>query len=135
MVKKRTISCIIVHCSASKHGTTVADIRRWHKEKGWSDIGYHYVILTNGDIKTGRPIDKVGAHCKGHNHDSIGICLIGGRDPKGRMHKFTKKQFKALKILLEGITISYGELPIYPHRYFNPKKECPCFDIYKILKA
>lgn len=77
---RRTIREIIIHCSATPEGRnyTVEDIRRWHKQQGWSDIGYHYVIYRDGTIHEGRNVDIAGAHCVNHNAHSIGICYIGG---------------------------------------------------------
>ena len=78
----RKINKIIVHCSATPEGRNVsaATIDKWHKERGWSGIGYHYVVKLDGSIEYGRMVDKVGDHCKGHNKSSIGICYIGGCD-------------------------------------------------------
>lgn len=76
----RNIKEIIVHCSATPEGKdfTVADIKRWHLARGFSDIGYHYVIYRDGSIHVGRSENISGAHCTGHNTISIGICYIGG---------------------------------------------------------
>ena len=75
----RQIDKIIVHCSATPNDreVTVEDIDRWHKERGWYGCGYHIVIYRNGSIHMGRPLSKIGAHCKGRNTGSIGVCLIG----------------------------------------------------------
>jgi N-acetylmuramoyl-L-alanine amidase len=73
----RTVSKIIVHCSASRAPLGVEGIRKLHKSRGWKDVGYHYVISPNGDIEFGRPEEQIGAHAEGHNHDSIGVCLDG----------------------------------------------------------
>ena len=77
----RKITEIIIHCSATTEGMdfTVEDIDRWHRQRGFSGVGYHFVIYLNGSIHAGRPKNKIGAHCKGHNTISIGICYIGGR--------------------------------------------------------
>ena len=83
----RNIDKIIIHCSATKEGVAVstATIRNWHiKGRGWSDIGYHYVIQLDGTIDYGRPINRIGAHTKGENENSIGICYIGGLSDKKR---------------------------------------------------
>ena len=71
----RNINLIIVHCSATPEGrdVSVADIDRWHRERGFDGIGYHYVVYIDGSVHEGRPLNKVGAHCKGHNAHSIGI--------------------------------------------------------------
>ncbi len=130
---QRVINSIIIHCSDSDWGSRDV-IDKWHRERGWSEIGYHYVI-TNGFLKTGsiyneaddgiiqpgRSLDKAGAHCKGHNADSIGICLIG-------KHRFTAKQlFKSLPYLLCFLMFEYKVPPsaVYGHCQFNKKKTCP----------
>ena len=79
----RKINKIIVHCSATPEGRNVliSEVKRWHvEERGWSDIGYHFVIELDGSVRIGRPIEIKGAHSKGNNHDSIGVCYIGGVD-------------------------------------------------------
>lgn len=96
----RKITEFIIHCSATREGqdVTAADIRRWHvKGNGWKDIGYHFVIHLDGTIELGRPIAEVGAHCAGHNAESIGICYVGGLKPpsvppRGEDGKFAKGQ-------------------------------------------
>ena len=91
----RKINKLIVHCSATPNSRdmTVDEIRCWHvNNNGWSDIGYHYVIYRNGEIISGRPVATAGAHCKGQNYDSVGVCLIGNDE-------FTQEQFKALNNL------------------------------------
>ena len=130
---RRSINEIIIHCSASKPSTTRDDIRKWHKQRGWSDIGYHYVIESDGAIKTGRSINKAGAHCKGFNEYSIGICLVGGDDGM-KMHKFTAKQKAGLNTLIEGLFMSYGRLPITPHNAYNKHKTCPCVELNEIIR-
>ena len=76
----RTITLIIVHCSANKAGSTLrmADIDRYHRSLGWKGCGYHYVIPTDGTIERGRPEEQIGAHCRNHNRHSIGVAYIGG---------------------------------------------------------
>ena len=88
----RRINKIIIHCSATPEGREVnaETIDRWHRERGFSMIGYHYVIGLNGQIEEGRPEKMVGAHCKGHNGESIGICYIGGMDKDNKEPKDTK---------------------------------------------
>ena len=72
----REINKIILHCSATPEDRDVKaeTIKKWHTDKGWSDVGYHYIIELDGRLKTGRPIERIGAHCKGHNNDSLGVC-------------------------------------------------------------
>lgn len=78
----RNIDSIIVHCSATKAGLdfTATDIDRWHRERGFNGIGYHYVIRLDGKLEKGRDVTLAGAHCKGWNERSVGICYIGGLD-------------------------------------------------------
>ena len=83
----RQINKIIVHCSATREGQDVSvdTIRKWHVEgRGWSDIGYHFYIDINGKIHKGRDIARMGAHCKGQNRNSIGVCYCGGVEADGK---------------------------------------------------
>lgn len=82
----RTINSIIIHCTATKPlaHINVNDVRRWHRERGFSDIGYHYLILVDGTVEAGRPLSAIGAHCKGHNAHSVGVCYVGGLNDKGK---------------------------------------------------
>ena len=100
----RDISEIIVHCSATSRGRDVdtKEIRRWHTEdNGWSDIGYHFVIELDGDIGVGRPQEKSGAHCKGKNSTSIGVCYVGGVAENGTAEDTrTDEQKVSLETLL-----------------------------------
>jgi len=130
---KRKITEIIVHCSATPDGKdyTVVDIRRWHKQQGWSDIGYHYVVYRNGHIEPGRDVDLIGAHCEGHNAHSIGVCYIGGVDRDGKTPKDTRTlaQKAALISVLTELKQLYPGAKIYGHRDFDRKgKACPSFD-------
>lgn len=134
---KRTITEIIVHCSATPEGKdfTVEDIRRWHTMpvvkggRGWSDIGYHYVIYRNGHVEPGRNVDIAGAHCVNHNAHSIGVCYIGGVDTDGKTPKDTRTlaQKAALLSLLTDLRTLYPNARIYGHRNFAAKA-CPSFD-------
>ena len=113
----RKIREIIIHCSATKEGRnfTVADIDRWHRERGMRCIGYHFVIYRDGSIHVGRAIEEVGAHCKGHNSISIGICYI---------------QKAAMRSLIEQLKEEYPLATIHGHNEFA-NKACPCFDVKK----
>lgn len=132
---KRTITELIVHCSATPEGVdyTVDDIRKWHRQQGWSDIGYHYVVYRNGLIIDGRDVDLIGAHCLkgGHNTHSIGICYIGGVDKddvKKSKDTRTHEQRAALKAILIDLKRLYPNAKIYGHRDFDKGKDCPSFD-------
>lgn len=131
----RKIDTIAIHCSATKRSQKfgVADIRRWHKKKGWSDVGYHYVIKRDGTVEDGRPNQKAGAHVKGHNRNSLGICLIGGLDKKKQPeYNFTSAQMKSLWTLVKALQDLYkvSSARVLGHRDFpKVKKACPCFDV------
>lgn len=133
----RKINSIIVHCSATKRGHDIGakQIRELHvKGNGWKDIGYHYVIRINGVIEKGRPLDVVGAHCQGHNADSIGICLVGGLNAKGKPENtFTQAQFDSLKKLIVELKEQFGNLLIFGHNEFS-NKACPCFDVKEFVQ-
>lgn len=73
----REVQKHIIHCSDSTFGD-VAEIRRWHIARGFNDVGYHFVIRRDGEVEMGRTLETIGAHCKGHNTNSIGTCLVGG---------------------------------------------------------
>lgn len=144
---KRVITEIIIHCSATPEGKdyTVEDLRNWHKQQGWSDIGYHYVIYRNGAIMLGRDVDIVGAHCSkgGHNLHSIGICYIGGLEYKENTYTHllkakdtrTDAQKAALLSLLYDLKKLYPGAKIYGHHDFDPSKACPSFDAKKEYKT
>lgn len=135
----REIDKIIIHCSATKANQmfSTGEIRRWHmSDNGWSDIGYHWVIERNGFLGKGRNEEIIGAHCRGQNSGSLGICLVGGLDVKGRPEdNFTEDQYRTLKILLREKCNKYDihEDEIYPHNYFDKRKSCPCFEVEKFV--
>ncbi len=126
----REITEIIVHCTATKSGqeVTAQDIDRWHRAQGWEQIGYHYVVYLDGTIAVGRPEWKVGAHCFGHNANSIGVCYVGGLDYKGNpADTRTAAQKNSLIKLLNTLKKRFPKAKIHGHRDFSDK-ECPCFD-------
>ena len=118
----RTITLIIIHCSAVKplQQSGVREIDGWHRAKGWKSCGYHYVVRRDGTVETGRPLEMIGAHCKDRNRHSIGICYEGGLDAEGRpADTRTEAQKHAMRELLERLQ---------GHNVFNPMKACPCFN-------
>ena len=127
----RKIKEIIVHCSATAEGKDFCakDIDLWHKAQGWDCIGYHYVVKLDGTVESGRPIDKVGAHCKGHNAYSIGVCYIGGLAADGKTPKDTRtpQQKAALQLLIDNLKRVYPGSKVYGHCDFAAKA-CPCFN-------
>ena len=130
----RTINEIIVHCTATPEGKdyTVDDITRWHKDRGFKTIGYHYVVYRDGSVHEGRPLSEVGAHCIGHNAHSIGVCYVGGLTADGRKAKDTRtlEQKEALVLLLVRLKTQFPLAEIHGHRDFAAK-ECPSFDATK----
>lgn len=132
----RKIKEIIIHCSATPEGEdyTVEQIRQMHVARGFSDIGYHYVVYRDGSVHKGRPESIAGAHCTGHNSISIGVCYIGGCPPRSDpkwMHKGkdtrTPAQKAALLALVAELRARFPEASVHGHREFA-NKACPSFD-------
>lgn len=127
----RDINKIIVHCSATPegHNFTVKQIDAWHRQRGFNGIGYHFVIYLDGSVHMGRPLAEVGAHCKGYNAHSIGVCYIGGTASDGKTPKDTRtsEQKQSLIRLLKELKEKYPGVSIHGHREFA-NKACPCFD-------
>lgn len=146
-VSKRTINEIIIHCTATREGKnyTVDDIRRMHIARGFSDIGYHYLIYIDGSVHTGRDINIVGAHCTNHNAHSIGISYVGGLDSSGKTKDTrTTLQKESLVKLIKQLKSLYPTAKVIGHRDTSPDlngnglvepnewiKSCPCFDVKK----
>lgn len=142
----KRINNIVIHCSDSNFGDA-ALIDKWHKEKGWRGIGYHYVILNgmpeakkpnpklDGLIQTGRVLDndlwidgnEVGAHALGYNENSIGICLIGGQG--GSKAAFTLKQYWSLLLLVGVWKQKINDLKILGHNETGVSKACPVINM------
>ena len=141
----RKISEIIVHCSATAEMRDFGakDIDLWHKAQGWDCIGYHYVVRIDGTIEEGRPVERIGAHCKGHNAYSIGICYIGGLAADNKTPKDTRttEQKVALLSLVRFLKGKFPDAAVIGHRDASPDinnngiiepsewmKACPSFD-------
>lgn len=139
--RKRT-DFIAIHCSASAPDpkTDAKTIDRWHRQRGFLMIGYHFVIKTDGEIQKGRDIESIGAHVENFNAESIGICLIGGVDVNGPTGKptdtFSTWQMDSLLALLKELLPQYPFAVIQGHRDFpNVAKACPSFDVKAWLKT
>jgi N-acetylmuramoyl-L-alanine amidase len=132
----RKINKIIVHCTATPEGreVSVAEVDAWHRVRGFSEIGYHHLIGLNGEVREGRAIEKAGAHCEGHNADSVGVCYVGGLATDGKTPKDTRTaaQKTALRELVERLKGDYPEATVHGHREFA-NKACPCFEVKDIL--
>jgi N-acetylmuramoyl-L-alanine amidase len=128
----RDLNRIILHCAATREGKdfSVDTIREWHVNgRGWSDIGYHWVIRLDGSIEVGRPLEKSGAHTKGHNKDSVGVCYIGGCDADGKpKDTMNPEQEKAWRMIVLSLRTLYGDLTIHGHNEFA-NKACPSFTV------
>lgn len=129
---------IIVHCSSTlpHMDIGVKEIKHWHvNERGWSDIGYHLVIKRDGSFENGRPLDINGAHAKGYNHRSIGICLVGGMKSKDEYEaNFTLAQYDSLKHAVKYLKSVYPIEVVLGHRDLpGVTKTCPCFNVAELL--
>lgn len=137
----RNITEIIVHCTATRPewwadrltSNKVAEVRAWHVNgRGWADIGYHFLIDRDGAVAEGRPIERTGAHVKGHNTGTIGISLFGGHGGNkddAFDDNFTEDQGAALRTLVAHLQAEYGPgLKLSGHHEYA-NKACPCFDV------
>jgi len=125
---------IIIHCSATRPSQDIGfeEINKWHRQRGWNGCGYHFIIRRNGIIEDGRPTDAVGSHCRGRNHNSIGICMVGGvsqDDHTVAENNFEPDQWTALKTLVYELHEKYPDAKVRGHNDFNEDKECPSFDV------
>lgn len=129
----RKLTEIIVHCSATEAGKDfkAKDIDRWHKAKGWTGIGYNYVVDLDGTVEQGRDLDKAGAHTSGHNVDTVGICYIGGLKGGKAADTRTEAQRTAIERLIKSLKVCFPTIrKVSGHRDYAAKA-CPCFDAGK----
>lgn len=129
----RKINWLVIHCSATRPSMDIGvkEIRSWHKRKGWSDIGYHYVIRRDGRVEKGRPDSRAGAHVRNHNRDSLGISLVGGVNERTLKpeNNYTEAQWRSLERLLKTLSAKHPKANVRGHRDFpRVAKACPCFD-------
>jgi hypothetical protein len=139
----RSLNGIVVHCTATHPewwsgrsiGDKVAEVRRWHLDRGWSDVGYHYLIDRDGVVAKGRPIEKAGAHAKGHNANTVGICLFGGHGSSATdafEDNFTPEQDAALRKLIDELQQKFDIKTIIGHNQVSAKA-CPGFSVPRWL--
>ena len=143
----RHIDEIVIHATATNPSwyedkdaaDVVKEIRRWHTtERGWSDIGYHFVVHRNGQIAAGRPITRSGAHTRGHNKTTIGIALVGGRGGCADdvfMDNFTVDQARELQALIESLQQEFPTISTISGHNDYATKACPCFDVGQWVAA
>jgi len=132
----RPIDMVIIHQTGTATGT-VESVRRYHMQTlGWADIGYHYLITRDGKVHKGRPNSQVGAHCKGDNATSLGVCCVGAGDalPVGAGY-MTQAMWDSLLVLVRQLISAY-HIPIdrvVGHRERPSGREqgktCPGFDV------
>lgn len=141
----RHIDEIIIHCTATRPdwwtGTSAEvktnEVRNWHTSKGWSDIGYHYLIDRDGTVVTGRPLDRTGAHVKGHNTGTVGISLFGGFGGSAGdsfADNFTEDQERALLDLIAKLKADHPSITKISGHNQYAAKACPCFSVPAWLK-
>ena len=129
----RPINEVIIHCTATPEGKhfTVDDVRAWHKARGWSDIGYHYLIYPDGRVALGRPVGQVGSHVAGHNTGTIGIAYFGGVSADGKTARDTRTPAQRLSLMWLVATLlgkHKGIRKISGHNEYAAKA-CPSFDV------
>lgn len=136
----RPINEIIIHCTATTPNwwadksaqEKVDEVRRWHLDRGWSDVGYHYLIDRSGQVVEGRPIERIGAHVKGHNTGTIGISLFGGHGSSAGdkfEDNFTEDQEQSLKRLIVDLRNRFPDIrKITGHNQYAAKA-CPGFSV------
>jgi|DEB0MinimDraft_6_1074348.scaffolds.fasta_scaffold00298_8 N-acetyl-anhydromuramyl-L-alanine amidase AmpD len=140
----RQIDMIVVHCTATRpewqsDQTTeakVAEVKKWHTDKGWSDVGYHYLIDRNGVIVEGRPVERAGAHAKGYNATSIGVAIFGGHGGTANdefEENFTDAQDRSLRRLIAQLRMEFPNITqIVGHNDLpDVTKACPTFRVNK----
>lgn len=127
------ITHLVFHHSASPLSTTVNEIRRWHLNRGWVDIGYHRVILANGSRVPGRPLLMAGAHARGHNRTSIGVCIVGDNTIEAR--RWTKHQWVAAREERDMWESLIPGIIVCGHRDLGAATECPGLDVNRWLRG
>lgn len=136
----RVLNEIAVHCLATPNDwwekkpvkAVVNEVRRWHVEqRGWSDIGYHFIIHRDGTVAEGRPIERAGAHIRGRNKNSVAIALNGGKNSAATdqfSDNFTEAQDRSLRSLIAELHNTYGDMPVNGHNQYAAKA-CPGFNV------
>lgn len=146
---RRRTDYIVIHCSATPPTSDIGadEINEWHKQRGFDRIGYHAVVRRDGEIEFGRHFDEEGAHVKGQNFRSVGICLVGGVDKDGKsQNNFTSEQFESARAIVEMLKHAYPLAIVVGHRDLSPDlngdgiitsdewlKDCPCFEVREVF--
>jgi N-acetyl-anhydromuramyl-L-alanine amidase AmpD len=148
---RRRTDYIVIHCSATPPGSDIGadEIDDWHKQRGWSGIGYHAVIRRDGQIEFGRHFDEAGAHVKGQNYRSVGVCMVGGVDEQGAAEdNFNDEQHDSLTTVIAMLQRAYPDAEVVGHRDLSPDlngdgvitanewiKDCPSFDVAEWMRS
>ena len=135
----RKIDTIVIHCTATPEGMDypLGSLRADHLKRGFTDIGYHFYVRKDGIVQAGRPLKMTGAHAKGHNAHSIGVCYEGGLDANRKPKDTRTEAQKASLVTLLKMLLKQNEgiYRIVGHRDFpDVKKDCPCFDAIEEYK-
>ena len=141
----RKIDMIVIHCSATRADVPLSprQLDEMHRQRGFDGCGCHYYVRRDGEICTMRPVDRPGAHAKGYNQHSIGVCYEGGLDEQGRpADTRTELQKRSLRVLVRVLAMDFQTRRIVGHRDLSPDldgdgviepeewtKVCPCFDV------
>ena len=141
----RQINLLIIHCSATKENQsfTLQALEALHRKRGFNGIDYHYYIRQSGEVINTRPLSRIGAHAKGYNRNSIGICYEGGLDKDGKLKDTrTPEQRVALRLLVNELLARFSDCKVCGHHDLSPDlnhngkieshewtKQCPCFDV------
>lgn len=148
----RHINLIVIHCTATRNGVPVSvqTVDQWHRARGFSGIGYHYLIQPDGTVDQGRLEEQMGAHAKGFNLHSIGVCLVGGTGGPDRQNpgQFTEAAWESLRIAVQDLMDRYPDAQVVGHRDLSPDldgdgqvephewiKLCPAFEVQTWLAA
>ena len=141
---RRRTDYIVVHCSATGPNSDIGvdEINEWHSKRGFDSIGYHTVIRRDGQVEFGRHFDEPGAHVKGQNYRSVGVCMVGGVEQGKAKSNFTQEQFDSLETTIRFLKLAYPSAALMGHRDLSPDldgdgvveesewlKECPSFDV------
>ena len=129
---------IVIHCSQTRPSQKIGvkEIDRWHRERGWTMVGYAKVIKRDGTVEQGRSDDAVQAHVKGYNHCSYGLCLVGGAKEENWQepeNNFTAEQYESLKKTLEELLQKYPDAQIVGHYMLDENKTCPNMNVREYL--
>jgi len=141
----RKIDLIVIHCSATREDRTLTqdDLETLHRRRGFNGTGYHYYIRKDGRVVLTRPLERVGAHTKGWNAHSVGVCYEGGLDCHGRpADTRTPAQRATLRLLVHQLLETFPGSRVCGHRDLSPDrngngeiepeewiKACPCFEV------